>query len=152
MHIRRPPSFFLAKRIGAPYAPLAISIRPESKNVLIYVFSSSSSMPSRGYNFLLGGGAFSSFKGMECSKIWGHSDRSTGYDGSLNTYLYLFFKFSNCNFAVASRDPESASASSPPPKVARCVKFKHSLEFPQSYCNNPTWVYCYLRFLLLNAL
>jgi hypothetical protein len=69
MHIRRPPSFFLAKRIGAPYAPLAISILPESKNVLIYVFNSSSSTPSKGYNFLLGGAAFSSLSGIECWKI-----------------------------------------------------------------------------------
>jgi hypothetical protein len=148
MHIRRPPSFFFAKRIGAPYAPLAISIRPESKNVRIYVFSSSSSTPSKGYNFLLGGGAFSSLSGMECWKIWGHSDLSTGYFGSLNTYLYFIFNFYNYYYAVSSSTPESASASSPPPKVARCVKFRHSSEFPQSYYNSPTCVYS-KRFLRL---
>ena len=66
MHIRRPPSFFLAKRIGAPYAPFATSILPEFKNVFICVFNSSNSTPSKGYSFLLGGAAVGSFKGMLC--------------------------------------------------------------------------------------
>ena len=93
MHMRSPPSFFFAKRIGAPYAPMATSIRPESKNVLIYVFNSSNSTASKGYNFLLGGGAFSSLSGIACSKIYGQLDLSTGYSGSLKTVLYLFFKY-----------------------------------------------------------
>jgi hypothetical protein len=95
MHMRSPPSFFFAKRIGAPYAPLATSIRPESKNVLICIFNSVNSSPSKGYNFLLGGGAFSSFNGMECLKVWSQSDLSTGYYGLENTVLYLDFKYVN---------------------------------------------------------
>lgn len=127
MHIRNPPSFFLAKRMGAPYAPLDTYMRPESKNVRNYFLSSSSSTPSNGYNFRLGGGADSSLRGIECSKIYGHSDRSTGYSGSSNTVLYFYFNTSNYYLANYSKLPCTASASSPPPKVARCVKFKHSL-------------------------
>ena len=64
-----PPSFFLAKRMGALYGPLATSICPESKKSCNYFLSSVNSTSSSGYSFLLGGGYFLSIRGILCSKI-----------------------------------------------------------------------------------
>ena len=105
MHIRRPPSFFFAKRMGAPYGPLAGSILPESKNSESYFLSSVSSTESRGYNLRLGGAAPSSFKGMECSNLFGHSDLSTGYTGSEKTSANFVFNFYNCCDARSANLP-----------------------------------------------
>jgi hypothetical protein len=50
--------------MGAPYAPVEGSILLLYKNSPIYFLSSSSSTLSKGYSFLLGGAALSSFSGI----------------------------------------------------------------------------------------
>ena len=122
MHILRPPSFFFAKRIGAPYAPLLTSIRPEYKNVLIYIFSSANSLLSSGYSLRFGGGAPSSTRGISWKNSSGQWDRSTGYCGPVKTLLYFYFNRASSADASSACSP-AASASSPPPKVERWVKF-----------------------------
>ncbi len=148
MHIRRLPSFFFAKRMGAPQAPFAISSLPESRNVLIQVFNSSNSKLSSGYSFLFGGGAFSSFSGMQCWNTYGQSDLSTGQVGLLNTCAYFYFNISNYYYATDCNEPTSLSASSHPPRAARRVKFKYSVGSLLSNYNKPTNAYI-LRYLRL---
>ena len=126
MHIRRPPSFFLAKRMGAPYAPLATSIRPDSRNFYNYSLSSASSLLSNGYSLRLGGGAFSSTNGILCSNCYGQFDLSTGYTGSANTSGYFALSYAIYSMASLPILPYDSSASSPPPNVALWVKFSYS--------------------------
>lgn len=135
--MRRPPSFFLAKRIGAPYAPLEGSIRLDLRNSPIYFLSSSSSTLSSGYSFLFGGAAFSSLSGMLWKNSEGQSERSTGYTGSLKTQAYFYFKTLNYSDASCYRSPCELIASPSPPWAVRWVKFKlyTSLQSFPSSCN-----------------
>ena len=116
-------------------------MRPEFINSVSYLLSSASSTESRGYSLRFGGASTSSRNGILCSKVCGHVDLSTGYYGSLKTLLYLVLSYYIYSAANFSNYPEVWSASSPPPKVERCVKFKHSVGWSLSNYNKPTKSY-----------
>ena len=120
-------------------------MRPEFINSVSCFLSSASSTESSGYSLRFGGASTSSRSGILCSNTCGHVVRSTGYYGSLNTLAYLFFKFYIYYAANFSNFPEVWSASSPPPKVDRWVKFKHSVGWSLSNYSKPTKSYsCFL--------
>ncbi len=123
--------------MGAPSAPSDGLMHFELRNSSICFWSSVRSTPSRGNNFLFGGAAESSIKGILCSNCTGQSERSTGYVGSSNTRGYRAFKYSTYSFESYSISPCATSASSVPSCAARWVKLSY-------YCciyfnNNSSW-------------
>ena len=64
IHILKPPSFFLANKIGALYGDEKGAMRPLARYFSIYSLSSASSAASSGYSFLRGGSLSGSLSGM----------------------------------------------------------------------------------------